>query len=523
VGVLQVNRVAGSIQEVELLAENDVLVEMRGIVKDFPGVRALNGVDFQLRKGEVHVLVGENGAGKSTLVKILAGVYGLDQGTIVLNGRQTHVHGPAHAQDIGIAIVYQEPNLVPHLTVAQNISVRHEPLRGGFLVDVRQENERAQEILNRLKLDIDPSVPLGQLSLGQQQMVSFARALSLKPHVLILDEPTSSLAQREIEQMFAAIREIKAEGVGIIYISHRLEELFQIGDRITVLRDGQHIQTMHLKDTDLNTIIRMMVGRDISEMYPREAVTPGQEALRLEGITRKGVCHDINIVARHGEIVGLFGLVGAGRSEMARIVFGLDPRDSGAVYRDGRRVSHLSPDAAARMGLGFVTEDRKREGLCMVLPVRQNVVRASLDRLFPHWLISPGRERQVAHKYIAELSIATPSSERAVAYLSGGNQQKVVLAQWLCAGSDMLILDEPTRGIDVGTKVEIYRMMNRLTQQGTSILMISSELPEVMGMSDRLYVMCRGRITGEYSRGEATAERIVACAFGTQEVRHGEA
>lgn len=504
------------------MAENGALVEMHGIVKEFPGVRALNGVDFELRKGEVHVLVGENGAGKSTLVKILAGVYGCDAGTITLNGRPTHIRGPAHAQDIGIGIVYQEPNLVPHLTVAQNIFVRHEPLLASFLVNVRQENEQARQILDALKLDIDPSTPLGQLSLGQQQMVAFARALSFSPRVLILDEPTSSLAQREIEQMFAAIREIRSQGVGIIYISHRLEELLEIGDRITVLRDGQHIETMALKDTDLNSIIRMMVGRDISEMYPREPMAPGEEALRLQGVTRKGVCQDINIVVRRGEIVGLFGLVGAGRSELARIIFGLDQMDAGAILRNGQRVSHLSPDAAAKMGIGFVTEDRKREGLCMILPVRENVVRASLDRLFPRWLVAPGREKQVAQKYVSELSIATPSSERAVAYLSGGNQQKVVLAQWLCAGSDMLILDEPTRGIDVGTKVEIYRMMNRLTREGTAILMISSELPEVMGMSDRLYVMCRGRITGEFSRGEASAEEVVACAFGTQEAGHAE-
>ncbi len=512
----------GRTREARPLAESDVLVEMRGIVKDFPGVRALNGVDLELRRGEVHVLVGENGAGKSTLVKILAGVYGLDAGTIALKGHPTHIHGPAHAQDIGIGIVYQEPNLVPHLTVAQNIFVRHEPLRAGFMVDVGQENERARALLGTLKLDIDPAMPLGWLSLGQQQMVAFARALSFSPQVLILDEPTSSLAQREIEQMFAAIRQIKDQGMGIIYISHRLEELFEIGDRITVLRDGQHIQTIALKDTDLDSIIRMMVGRDISEMYPREATVPGKEALRLQGVTRKGTCEDINITVREGEIVGLFGLVGAGRTEVARIVFGLDPMDSGAIFRGGQKVSHSTPDAAVRMGIGFVTEDRKREGLCMILPVKQNVVRASLDKLFPRWFVSPGREECFAQKYIADLSIATPSSERAVAYLSGGNQQKVVVAQWLCAGSDMLILDEPTRGIDVGTKVEIYRIMNRLTAQGAAILMISSELPEVMGMSDRLYVMCRGRITGEFSRGEASAEKVVACAFGTQEAGHAE-
>jgi len=504
------------------LTENTTIVELSGIVKDFVAVRALNDVDFTLHKGEVHVLVGENGAGKSTLAKILAGVHQPDRGTVELDGRSIRIHDPAHAQRLGIGVVYQELDLVPSLTVAQNLSIGHEPLRARFIVDASKETEQATEILDSLSLDIDPAALVRHLSLGQQQMVAFARALSFAPNILVLDEPTSSLTAPEIKELFVTIRGLKARGVGIIYISHRLEELFEIGDRITVLRDGQRIGTSRLADTDLNAIIRMMVGRDISEMYPREATPVGEEALRLEAVSREGVCEDINLVVRRGEVVGLSGLVGAGRTELARIAFGLDPMDSGRVSLLGKEVARPSPSEAVRAGIGFLPEDRKQEGLCTQLPLKENVVRAALDKLFPKGWVSSAKEEAVAHRFIEELDIATPSSKRLVVYLSGGTQQKVVLAQWLCAGSDVLILDEPTRGIDVGTKVEIYRMMNQLTKRGVAILMISSELPEVMGMSDRIYVMCRGEITGEFARGTATAEQIVSCAFGAKEVGNAE-
>jgi len=305
--------------------------------------------------------------------------------------------------------------------------------------------------------------------------------------------------------------------VGIIYISHRLEELFQIGDRITVLRDGRRIDTLAIKQTQLSAIIRMMVGRDISEMYPKEAAQIGEEVFRLEGVTHRGVCRDINLSLRRGEVVGLFGLVGAGRTETMRMAFGLDPMEAGAVYLFGSRVSHPSPSKSVGLGLGFSPEDRKQEGLCLALSVKENIERASLDRLFRSGFVSGRKENEVAQKYIHDLSIATPSADRLALYLSGGTQQKVVLAQWLCAGSSVLILDEPTRGIDVGTKVEIYRMINQLARDGAAILVISSELPEVMGISDRIYVMCRGAITGVLGRGEATAEKIAAYAFGAQE------
>jgi ribose transport system ATP-binding protein len=490
---------------------------MRGIVKNFPGVRALDKVDFDLKKGEIQVLVGENGAGKSTLVKILAGVLPLDHGTIHIDGTPVRITNPSKAQQLGIGIVFQESNLSPYLTVAQNIFLSHEPFRAGFVVDVGAEVRKARELLQSLTIDIDPNEQVANLSLGKQQLVAFARALSFDPRVVILDEPTSSLTTQETDLMFTALRKLKAKGVGIIYISHRLEEVFQIGDRITVLRDGKKIETLDIQGTQLPAIIRMMVGRDISEMYPKEATEIGDEAFRLHGVTRQRVCNNINLSVCKGEVVGLFGLVGAGRTETMRMAFGLDPMDSGTIYLYGKKVIHPSPSNLVGQGIGFSPEDRKHEGLCLALSVKENIARASLDRLFPTGFVSRQKENEVAQKYVRELSIATPSSDRLAIYLSGGTQQKVVLAQWLCAGSSVLILDEPTRGIDVGTKVEIYRIINQLAKKGTAILVISSELPEIMGISDRIYVMCRGEITGELKHEEATAEKVGAYAFGTRE------
>lgn len=490
---------------------------MRNIIKDFPGVRALDKVDFDLRKGEIHVLVGENGAGKSTLVKILAGVLPLEHGTIYIDGAPAHITNPSQAQKLRIGIVFQESNLSPYLTVAQNIFISHEPFRAGFVVDVGKEVRKARDLLQSLSIDIDPNELVANLSLGRQQLVAFARALSFDPRVIILDEPTSSLTTQETDLMFAALKKLKEEGVGIIYISHRLGELFQIGDCITVLRDGKKIETIDIKSTELNTIIRMMVGRDISEMYPKEKTEIGEEAFRLEGVTREGVCKNINLSVCKGEVVGLFGLVGAGRTETMRLAFGLDPMEAGSIYLYGKKVSHQLPSKLVGQRVGFSPEDRKAEGLCLALSLKENIVRASLDRLFRSGFVSGKKENEVAQKYIRELKIATPSADRLAVYLSGGTQQKVVLAQWLCAGSSVLILDEPTRGIDVGTKVEIYRMINQLAKNGVAILVISSELPEIMNISDRVYVMCRGEITGEFKHGEVTAEKVATCAFGTKE------
>lgn len=500
------------------MAENEIIVDMKNISKNFPGVRALDRVDFDLRKGEIHVLVGENGAGKSTLVKILAGVLPLEQGTIYIDDALVNIHNPGHAQQLGVSIVYQETNLSPYLSVAQNMFIHHEPTRFGFMVDVVEEKRKTKDLLESLCIDVDPDELVANLSLGKQQLVAFARALSFNPRVIILDEPTSSLTQQETNLMFTSLKKVKEKGVGIIYISHRLEELFQIGDRITVLRDGKRIDTLDINNTEISTIIRMMVGRDISEMYPKEPTEIGEEAFKLHNISRKHKCQDINLTVRKGEVVGLFGLIGSGRTEALRLAFGLDPMDQGEVYLYGKKINHPSPSKSVDFGIGFSPEDRKQEGLCLALSVKENIERASLDRLFPSGFVSRKREYEIAQQYVQELNIATPSIERQAVFLSGGTQQKVVLAQWLCAKSSILILDEPTRGIDVGTKVEIYRIINRLARKGSAVLVISSELPEIMGISDRIYVMCRGKITGELSRAEATAEKIAAYAFGTQEV-----
>jgi ribose transport system ATP-binding protein len=499
------------------LVKNGQIIEMIGIVKDFPGVRALDNVDFELRSGEIHALVGENGAGKSTLIKILAGVQPFDRGTICVDGAPTRITNTRQAQQLGIGVVFQESNLAPYLTVAKNIYMCHEPFRAGIILDTSQELRNARELLQSLSIDVDPGELVVNLSLGKRQLVAFARALSFNPRVIILDEPTSSLTGQETELMFAALKKLQKQGVGIIYISHRLEEVFQIGNRVTVLRDSKLIETIDIEDTNLNTIIHMMVGRDISEMYPKGATQIGEEVFRLEDVSCKGICENVNLSVHKGEVVGLFGLVGAGRTETLRLAFGLDRMDKGSIYLYGQKYTHLSPSKAVDLGLGFSPEDRKQEGLCLALSIKENIERASLDRLFPSGFISGKKENEVAQKYIHDLGIATPSTDRLALYLSGGTQQKVVLAHWLCAESAVLIMDEPTRGIDVGAKVEIYQMINKLAQDGAAILLISSELPEIMGISDRIYVMCRGQITGELEQNEATAEVIAALAFGTQE------
>jgi len=487
---------------------------MRGIVKDFPGVRALDHVDFALRKGEVHALVGENGAGKTTLAKILAGVLRPDAGMLTINGERIEIHNPRVAQRMGISMVFQELNLVPCLTVAQNLFLAHEPARLNTWVDMAQLHIESQKVLSAIGLDIDPQTRLRELSLAQQQMVAIARALSFNPRILILDEPTSSLTKREIDELFTILTNLKAKGVGILYISHRLEEVFQVADKITVLRDGRMVSTADADSTNINTVVALMVGRQISEMYPKEVAEIGEELVRVVGLNKAGVCSDVDLVVRKGEIVGLYGLVGSGRTEMARLIFGLDTYDSGEVFIFGRKIHRPLPPDLAMEGVGFVPEDRKKEGLCIVRPVKENIVRASWQRLFPWGFVSTRRETKIARQFIEMLSIVTPSADRPVVFLSGGNQQKVVLAQWMCAGSRFLILDEPTRGIDIGAKVEVYRIMNDLAKQGTGILMISSELPEILGMSDRIYVMREGRIVAEFTRGQANAERIVSCALG---------
>ena len=487
---------------------------LRGIRKAYPGVVALDGVDLELRAGEVHVLLGENGAGKSTLMKIISGAVARDAGEICVHGAPAEISGPRHAQALGIGIIYQEFNLIPHLTAGENILLGREPRLAPGVIDQRKLCAAAQQQLDDLGVDIDAGVTVNRLCVAEQQMVEVAKALSLEARILIMDEPTSALTAQEIAELFAAIRRLKARGVAIVYISHRMDELFAIGDRVTVLRDGRHVGTRAIGETTMTELVRLMVGRDLKEQYPKQRAAIGDEALRVEGLRRDGVLHDITFTLRRGEVVGLAGLMGSGRTELARAIFGADRVDGGRIFVRGKETMIASPRAAIDLGLGLLTEDRKQQGLVLVLSVQENVCLPSVKRLARAGLMRPARETAVAAQRIAELRIKTPGPWQRVVNLSGGNQQKVVLAKWLCTEAQILIFDEPTRGIDVGAKVEIYELMNQLAARGAAILMISSEMPEVLGMSDRILVMHAGRIAGEFTAAEATQEKLLAAALG---------
>ncbi len=494
------------------------VVRLKSITKTFPGVKALDEVDFDLYPGEVHVLLGENGAGKSTLMKVLAGAYQPDSGEIEIKGELVRLRNPAHAQALGVSIIYQEFNLVPYLNVAQNIFLGRYPKRGGalrFLVDHKTMREESQRVLDSLHMQVDPDSTVVDLGVAQQQMVEVAKALSIESQVLIMDEPTATLTRREIEQLFATIQELKARGIGIIYISHRLDEVHQVGDRVTVLRDGLLVGTRNVDDVCVDDLVQMMVGREISAMFPRTYQCPGEEALRIDSITtRRTGLKDVSLVVRTGEIVGLAGLVGSGRTELVRTIFGVDPIDTGDVFLFRKRVTGSPPSKMVEMGVGLLPEDRKGEGLALKLPVHENVVMASLRQLFPRSIVDRAKERNVVDKFIKDLRIATPSQQRLVQFLSGGTQQKVVMAKWLATQSKVFIFDEPTRGIDVGAKAEIHEFMDQLVAEGAAVLMVSSDLPEIMGMSDRIYVMHEGSVAGEFSQEQAKAEVVVACAMG---------
>ncbi len=494
------------------MAEHPVLQAKR-ITKTFPGVLALDSVDFDLFPGEVHVLLGENGAGKSTLMKVLAGAYQPDSGAIRLNGQQVRVANPRQAQRLGVGIIYQEFNLVPYMSVAQNIFLGRFPHRWGLLDQATMRAE-SRKLLDGLNIDIDPRTKVVTLGVAQQQMVEVAKALSVQSKILIMDEPTAALTDREIEQLFVTIRRLKQQGIGIIYISHRLQEVHQIGDRVTVLRDGKFIGTRQVNRVTVDELIAMMVGRTITHMFPRDYQRRGPEALRVEGLVSGSRLRGVSLTVHSGEIVGLAGLVGAGRTELARAVFGADPYDAGRVYVFGKQVKAATPDKMVKLGMGLLPEDRKAHGLAMILSLSENLVLASLQRLFPRRIVDARKERDVVAQYIDDLRIATPSPRRLVQFLSGGTQQKVVLAKWLCTHSKIFVFDEPTRGIDVGAKAEIHGFMNELVKQGAAVLMISSDLPEILGMSDRTYVMRQGRVVAEVPREKATQEQIVASAMG---------
>ncbi len=490
------------------------VLEMRHIRKTFPGVVALDDVDFDLRRGEVHILLGENGAGKSTLMKILSGAYQKSAGQIILDGAEVEIKNPRHAQTLGISTIYQEFNLIPHLSVGENIFLGREPARLPGLIDQRTIFQEATRALSALGLTLSPRKLVKELRVAEQQMVEVAKALSLDARIVIMDEPTAALTEHEIGELFATIRRLKDKGRSIIYISHRMEELFEIGDRVTVLRDGRSVGTYDVRGMNKSELIRLMVNRELTELFPKEKAPRGQEVLRVEGLATKGGLTDISFSLHKGEVLGIAGLLGAGRTELARAIFGLDKISTGTIYLNGESQKIDSPRRAINFGIGFLTEDRKSQGLVLPLSVKANLCLSSVDKFSKWGIMDTKEERQAAGRYVKELRIKTPSIDQKVVFLSGGNQQKVVLSKWLCSQAEVFIFDEPTRGIDVGAKAEIYQLMNRLTASGVAIIMISSELLEVLGMSDRILVMRGGRITGEFSAEDATQERILQCALG---------
>jgi ribose transport system ATP-binding protein len=498
---------------------SEPLVEMTGISKSFPGVHALEDARFELLPGEVHALVGENGAGKSTLMKILAGIYKRDAGSIRIKGREEEVPSPHAAQSLGISMIHQELNLMYHLTVAQNIFIGREPRRG-LLLDEGALNAKARQLFDDLHLNLDPRTRVGSLAVAQQQMVEIAKALSYDSAVLIMDEPTAALTDTEIEELFRIIRQLRDQGKGIVHISHRLEELKQISDRITVMRDGRYVATVGTAEAEIQQIISMMVGRAVFEATPElpEKRDPNV-VLEVKGLNRGRQVRDISFQLHRGEILGIAGLVGAGRTEVMRAIFAADRPESGEITMNGKPVTIRSPSDAVRNRIAYLSEDRKRYGLALGMDVEVNIVLASLRRFANSfgWVRTSATRKQ-ALEQVQALAIKTPGITQLAKNLSGGNQQKVVIAKWLTADTDILIFDEPTRGIDVGAKSEIYRLLNDLAKQGKSIIMISSELPEILRMSHRILVMCEGRITGELSAAEATQERIMTLATQRQSV-----
>ncbi|KZK89376.1 Ribose import ATP-binding protein RbsA [Pseudovibrio sp. Ad46] len=489
----------------------NTIVRMTGIEKTFPGVHALKNVQFDLRAGEVHALMGENGAGKSTLMKVLSGVYTRDDGKIEINGTAADPKGPREAQDLGIGIIHQELSLMNDLTAAQNIFIGREPrLRFGRL-DEAALNQKTRDIFQSMALDLQPDVLVGNLTIAKQQMVEIAKALSYRSQVLIMDEPTAALNDKEIAELFTIIRRLKAEGVGIIYISHKMDELKQISDRVTVMRDGEYVGTVPAADTPVNEIISMMVGREVKE----EAVdvpdlAAADVALEVKSLNRGTEIRDVSFALKKGEILGFAGLMGAGRTEVARAIFGADPLDSGEVWVDGHKCKINSPSDAVQVGIGYLSEDRKHFGLATGMDVRANVAMASLDQFCNRLgVLNEAGMAEVAARYIKQLEIRTPSDKQELQFLSGGNQQKVVIAKWLLRDCDILIFDEPTRGIDVGAKSEIYKLLNSLAEQGCAIIVISSELPEVMRLSHRIAVMCEGRLTGILPGGSSTSQEDI--------------
>ncbi len=490
----------------------DVIVRMENIQKSFPGVKALDHAEFELCSGEVMALLGENGAGKSTLVKILSGVYTMDGGKMEIFGRNYDSLTPKSAEDLGIAIIHQELNMCRHLTVAENMFLGREYKKGMVLDNERMERE-ANQILRNLRIDIDPGTIVGDLPVSKQQMVEIAKALSIHAKILIMDEPTSSLTAKEIEELFRIIRDLRQQGCGIVYISHRLEELKHIVDRVTIMRDGLFILRNDFFAMQMEEIISAMVGREIKEKFPHVETPIGKKVLEVKNLNAGPLVRDIHFSLYEGEIVGFAGLMGAGRTETTRAIFGIDKKSSGEIYIDGKKVEINSPTDAIEAGLVLAPEDRKKDGLCTKLSIRHNLALPNLDIICnPFGIVDEKKEDRLCEKAVKDLRIKTPDVEINSGNLSGGNQQKVVVGKWLARDSRVVIFDEPTRGIDVGAKVEIYNIMNELKKQGIAVMFVSSEMPEVMGIADRIIIMCDGRITGELTSSEATQNRILTLA-----------
>lgn len=487
---------------------------MLGVEKSFPGVRALQGVRFDLRPGEVHALMGENGAGKSTLMKVLTGVYQPDAGEIRVDGQPVTLPNPHAAQALGISIIHQELFLMNHLSAAQNIFIGREPRKGlGIFVDEAKLKRDAAAIFKRMKVDIDPGAEVGHMTVARQQLVEIAKALSYNARVLVMDEPTSALNATEVEHLFAVIEDLKANGVGVVYITHKMDEVKRIADRVTVMRDGQYIDTLPAAETPMSRIIQLMVGRELADQHRATGHGTTEEVLRVEGLNRGTAIRNVSFSLHRGEILGFAGLMGAGRTEVARAVFGADPIDSGKVRIHGQDRKIATPADAVAHGIAYLSEDRKHFGLVTGMSVRDNITMASWRRYISgRFFMRDGAMDKVAREYVAKLRVKTPSVDQVTRLLSGGNQQKVVIGKWLLRDCDILIFDEPTRGIDIGAKAEIYRLLEELAAQGKAIIVISSELPEVLRLSHRIAVMCEGRITGELDGRTATQEDIMTLA-----------
>ena len=500
---------------------NEIIVSMKNICKSFPGVKALDHVEFELRSGEVMALLGENGAGKSTLMKVLSGVYTRDEGNLEIFGKSYGDLNPKLAQEIGVAIIHQELNMCRHLTVAENMFLGRE-IKGKIALDNGKMETEAQKILDNLKIDINPRQIVGNLPVSKQQMVEIAKALSVNAKILIMDEPTSALTAREIEDLFRIIRKLKAEGKGIVYISHRLEELQHIVDRVTIMRDGQYITRMNFADATMDQIIANMVGREIKEKFPRVECKKGKKVFEVKNLNAGRMVRDINFSVYEGEIVGFAGLMGAGRTETTRAIFGVDAKESGQIFVDDREVKINCPMDAIKNGVVLAPEDRKKDGLCTKLSIRQNLALPNLDIICnAAGVVNSKKETELCEKAVDNLRIKTPNVEVDSGNLSGGNQQKVVVGKWLARDSRVVIFDEPTRGIDVGAKVEIYNLMNELKKQGIAVMFVSSEMPEVMGIADRIIVMCDGRITGEVMARETTQNEIMTLATTFEDKKIG--